>query len=407
MERVVTVHGISSEGAWQEMVRFLLYPFYDCSSIKYKQYQRLGAVKLLLEPWWLAVSLVCIIVLRQRGLIRGTLRWCCALAVTFGIGHLLAYYRRTRAFKSFARQLNTSLIAGERPHLIAHSFGTYLTGRALRKLPALRFGSIILTGCVLSCRYSWKDLNARQRLAFFAVRNEMAMKDWVVRGAYLLQGLLPGMGHAGFRGFLGAPNVVHKTDSPFEPCVRCREGIPALVHNVEHPEFGHTDHFITSGHAESFWLPFLWKMEPSEYQEFLDLCYEAAELEEMRDSRKLAVVEAELRERPWRWASGTVSDYFRRRLSDALEDHSEGKIEDAVDRSCGLLWRSVRHAARVREKTFSVFLAASDVDKRTLDAQKLITSEEKDDLMALRPEFAALKVVRALEEDLRSDHAAQ
>jgi hypothetical protein len=148
-------------------------------------------------------------------------------------------------------------------------------------------------------------------------------------------------------------------------------------------------------------------MEPSEYQEFLDLCYEAAELEEMRDSRKLAVVEAELRERPWRWASGTVSDYFRRRLSDALEDHSEGKIEDAVDRSCGLLWRSVRHAARVREKTFSVFLAASDVDKRTLDAQKLITSEEKDDLMALRPEFAALKVVRALEEDLRSDHAAQ
>lgn len=403
MERVVTVHGISSAGAWQETVRFLLHPFFECTSIKYKQYRRFGPIKLVLEPWWLAISLIAASILWRLNVLHGGLRRWGAVFVIVCVGHLLAYYRRRRAFSTFMKQLNTSLIAGERPHVIAHSFGTYLTGRALKKWSALRFKRIILTGCVLSSRFNWKDLNASQRQAFVAVRNEIAMKDWVVQSAFFLQGLLPGMGHAGFRGFLGPSSIIHKTSGPFECCQRCLNGAGALVHNVVHPEFGHSDHFITNAHAEFFWLPFLWKMEPSEYQEFIDLCYEAAELEERHDDWKLAVVETELREKPWRWASGSIAQYFRLRLSDTLGGHSPEEIEDAVDRATGLLWRFVRHAAHVRSRTLLAFLAVADHEKRAHSPGFFVTTAESGELMALRPEFAALKVLWALIQDLQSE----
>jgi len=401
MERVVTVHGVSSDGPWQEMLRFLLYPFFECTSIKYRHYRRFGAIKLVLDPWVLVVGLIAMFLLRRLSLLRGLLGWACAWTLLLGVGHLLAFLRRMRAFTAYMNQLNAFLIAGARPHLIAHSFGTYLAGRALEKWPALRFRRIILTGCVLSSRYNWSALNGGQRHACVAVRNEIAKKDAIARVAFLLQGLLPGMGHAGFSGFADPPNVVHNVKSPYECCPACRAGASALVHNVEHPEFGHSDQFITSLHAESFWLPFLWSMEPSEYQEFLDLCHEAAELEESHDDFKLAVVEAELRERPWRWALGSLSHYLRQRLEGALQNCPEHRLEDAVDRGVGLLWRSVRTAARVRDRTLSTYLSGSDRDRRFLEPSAVVTADDRDQLMALRPEFAALRVLRALLQDLR------
>ena len=112
---------------------------------------------------------------------------------------------------------------------------------------------------------------------------------------------------AGFAGFHEIPNFIHSIGSPNSACTSCKPPAPAaVIHNVKSPECGHSDVFIGPGYAAAFWLPYLWGIDPPEYQQFIERCVLAFEFETLGDNAKVRILEAELREIPWNWASGSL-----------------------------------------------------------------------------------------------------
>ncbi len=53
---VVLVHGIFSNGAWHALVRRVLWPFFDCQSIRYREYHAFGPINLFFWPWALLLG---------------------------------------------------------------------------------------------------------------------------------------------------------------------------------------------------------------------------------------------------------------------------------------------------------------------------------------------------------------
>lgn len=56
-ERVITVHGLWTEGRWQEEIAPVLYPHFEPGSVKYRSYRFLGPLDLVFEPWVLLPGL--------------------------------------------------------------------------------------------------------------------------------------------------------------------------------------------------------------------------------------------------------------------------------------------------------------------------------------------------------------
>jgi hypothetical protein len=165
------------------------------------------------------------------------------------------------------------------------------------------------------------------------------------------------MGYAGLVGFKGNAQSIHHTKGPYERCSACDQwSHAALVHNVRHDKLGHSDHFLTIGHADSFWLPFFWGIEPCEYQEWLDLCDDAANTEDLQgpNSPALRLHEKWLRTTPWRWSQGTLEDYIRPRLLEHMANlalrRSESEIVELENAAVRLIWKEVGNARRARDR---------------------------------------------------------
>lgn len=94
--------------------------------------------------------------------------------------------------------------------IIAHSNGTYMLGRSLRKTPGMRFKNVVLAGSALPEEYDWEELmNPDGNIPQVGrVRNERANRDApIALLCSMLQGL-PGksmkdIGRGGFAGFRG------------------------------------------------------------------------------------------------------------------------------------------------------------------------------------------------------------
>ena len=83
-----------------------------------------------------------------------------------------------------------------RPSIIAHSFGTYIVGRAMLKYPDIRFDKIILCGSILPDDFDWGTLLARDQVD--CVRNEYGSMDiW----ARLVRRFISMTGNSGYKGF--------------------------------------------------------------------------------------------------------------------------------------------------------------------------------------------------------------
>lgn len=92
---------------------------------------------------------------------------------------------------------------GGQPDVIAHSFGTWLLGHALRENPALNVGRVILLGSILRTDFDWSELKARGQVE--AVLNHYGTRDfwaWVARYA------IPDSGPSGHQGFKD-PGVIN------------------------------------------------------------------------------------------------------------------------------------------------------------------------------------------------------
>jgi pimeloyl-ACP methyl ester carboxylesterase len=181
MKHVITIHGINSSGKWQEHVKGVLEPHFPCVAIKYPHYRRFGALKLVFEPWVLLGGGLLLLALYFGHEIRaGWSNWGASVLVLLFISHLCAGFRRNAASKYVKAEIDRHRSPGERPHVVAHSFGTFLIGTLMKRFPDLRFDAIILTGCTLPPTYDWGKLK-QSRNSSGRIRNEVAPADWVLR----------------------------------------------------------------------------------------------------------------------------------------------------------------------------------------------------------------------------------
>lgn len=371
-QRVITVHGINSDGRWQAEIRKALEPHFTCVEIRYSDYRNLGLVSLVLEPRSLLTLLVVSYLLAFAGALSSPLLF--VVPVLFLIvAYILATLRRRQAIDRFRSDLSKigDVRPSLRPHLIAHDFGTYLAGWALMR-PPRQFDRVILAGAVLPAWYNWAKLFNLNPGAFSRLRNEVGRRDWAAWLTLLTFPLCMGLGCSGVLGFSRrggrkpAAVEIHRVESPYGPCPNCRSSAVA-VDNVRIQEVTRRDEFIKIDHAETFWLPFLWGIEPLEYQDFVRICSVAWELQrENLEHPDLRTLGEELGERPWAFLGRTLHEEIRERVGELeLRD-----IAYAVQ----LIWRAMGEALEERR------------------------AERPDDqvLLALKPQVAIARAVDVL-----------
>lgn len=304
---VVLVHGVSSEGKWYAKARAALEPHFACRAIRYREYEKHGKLKAILSPTP-AVSggIVGLIWGSVWALSLGT--WLPRVVVLGGAvfltgipaGAIGAWRLRRKTAARVVEQFDSATFPGKRTHVVAHSFGTYLSGVMLRRFNR-EFGCVCLAGSVLRRRFPWSDLIKRPRPAVEAVRNDVARRDRVALGG----GMLPYLGSSGTRGFVGPADVIHSPK--VSPCSECVDGHVAAVHNIEF-DFEHSDHFVGRGHLEGQYLPFLFRVDPAEYAEFVGWCRAGAAALRLQDHVALRAIETA--DRGWEWASGTLEQHI-------------------------------------------------------------------------------------------------
>jgi len=351
-DSVLMVHGVWSNGAWHKEVAWVYKPhFRECISIKYPQYRWFGPLALILEPY-VVVVLVLVVVVLYKWPVAGYFK-IALYGFLLIVAYLATYLRRTRAFNTVLRQASPYAQRPFQPqtHLIAHSLGTYLMGRALRDRPEFHLGRVVLVGCVIPRSFAWSELRAK----CLAVRNELARKDVVVYLAWLMSWLIRGLGISGFSGFNGPPDLIHDVENPSQVCTSCPTPT-VLVHNMLARALGHSGTFVGTGYAEAFWLLFFWGIEPPEYAEFIDLCNAAAGLEREwstvsraagHEDPRLIEIKARLRNRIWRWCSGTFGDYVAQEVQSRFPTSGE-PLQFSVGLAITGTWQLVRQGMEAR-----------------------------------------------------------
>src|SRR5215210_576977 len=312
---IFTIHGINSEGEWQQEIAQELEPHFCCISLRYRQFRYLGWPKILFP--------------------------------------LL----RRHAVKTVARQLSREAAPVERANLIAHSFGTWISLQ-LMKRRGTYFNRVIFTASPLPADLDWEgELNDNPE-AFQDLTNERGFNDKVLaRGDFTT-----GKDSARRGGFRGHPDRNYDTRAFRLSCPLCRnlpEGLQARIHNLEWSEFHHSGWFVGGGHCGSLWLPYFWGFPPEEYADFIETCLDLAELESHGDIVNQEYKERTFCERVWTWTRhGDVtlamakyieeSIFLYRMDKDLLLD--QATIQNHRARATRLVWHIVKDAIEERRR---------------------------------------------------------
>ena len=83
-----------------------------------------------------------------------------------------------------------------RPHVVAHSFGTYIVGHALKMFEDITFGKVLLCGSILDCDFDWVGVFGKNQV--LEVRNDFGCQDWI---CCLARFLVKDAGPSGALGF--------------------------------------------------------------------------------------------------------------------------------------------------------------------------------------------------------------
>ncbi|MBK9722859.1 MAG: NACHT domain-containing protein [Saprospiraceae bacterium] len=117
----------------------------------------------------------------------------------FRIGILLPWKRsrQVEKFQYFYNNLISQFSVKPEICVVAHSFGTYIVAKAFRRFPELRFDRALFLGSPLPRKFRWA--NTKNRIG--KMLNLIGCSDIALRIAYFI----PGLGIAGRKGFLKAP----------------------------------------------------------------------------------------------------------------------------------------------------------------------------------------------------------
>ncbi len=150
---------------------------------------------------------------------------------------------------------------GDRPDVIAHSFGTWLLYKALLTDGSIKVGRVVLTGSIIPPNFGWKELIDSGQVQ--AVLCHHAAKDIVVR---LAQYGISEAGPSGYRGFNDREYVVHKLEPTFGHSDFFSPGnLSNVIENVWGPFLSHPISALSTlnenrpGFAEGLWHPSRWR----------------------------------------------------------------------------------------------------------------------------------------------------
>lgn len=283
--------------------------------------------------------------------------WLLLAAALALLGVIEAIWRRRGCVDRFRRQVTKWIdeydSIAPTVHIIAHSFGTFLTGEFLRlndsqKRDAnetpLKIDRVILVGSVLPSAYPWHQVIGESSGGHCGhVRNEVGERDWVVWLAGLTEHRLrpllwlrvgwPALcwlrfGDAGRRGFMGRPELIHDVKNPYDDCESCctrEERLKHRVHNVRLPTFLHSDAFVAIERASIVWLPFILGLDPWGFWDFRRLCSQAAKYEQNRQNIQHRLDQLNNQLKKWRQDSVLAADEPSRK---AAQDTLDGTVQE-------------------------------------------------------------------------------
>ena len=388
---VLTIHGVSPDRTWQERAAKVLEPHFRCIAISYRQYgSPLGAFGVLLNLSTLLVLCAVLTVLAVHRTWRSPI-WAMVLASVAIVGSIaIARYRRLRAVDVVKRQISTKAIQ-RHPHVIAHSFGSYICGWALQKFQDLRFGRIVLVGCVLPRNFKWQNIRRTRPNAFKEVRNDIGLSDSVVWLLRRMGRIAPDMGTSGLFGFVSSPRVVHRSSRAWGPCLVCAQSERRpLIHDIFLAKYRHSDWALGPGHARELWLPYLWGLSPREFNQFIECCHDAAYARQQEFWQDLDAAEQRLRAHSWTWTQMQPLGTFIEAELESRAQRSDPTIADALRRN---------RLDIIRDAFTLTYLAVAEAYDESADFESEATPERNQVLLALNPPRA---IARALDEAVRT-----
>jgi pimeloyl-ACP methyl ester carboxylesterase len=332
---VITVHGVNPDRQWQKAVEKVFAPHFDCKAIEYHQYNTmLGPVRAIANIPLLLFGLCLLAAATYYSVARnwvGTIDVSGVAIVVLGLSIALARAMRLRCSNDIKKMVN-KMCCNERPHVVAHSLGTYLIGRALRKFPDISLANVVLVSSILPRTYPWQRLLPTR---VSNVRNEFGRDDWVTKLVGWLHWLVRDLGPSGAVGFAGDATLIHSSENPLDGCPLCRTA-PARVHNIRLNEFNHSTEFLGDGHARKLWLPFLWELVPAEFSYYLDMCQRATRLKEDYQLSEANVFVVSLWDGTYSWTrdrslAGYVNDQISSHLRDRKIPGTPALIEELAE----------------------------------------------------------------------------
>lgn len=257
---LISIHGIRTDGEWQEVIAPLLEPHFRYVPIKYDHYRKCGGIKLLFVPWILALAPIISI---PAGYSLGIGIAVAAFAAVALIAHVANRGRLNQTIKHVNKLVNGI----RRPRVIAHSLGSRILVGLLSHNRTWQIDRAILTGCVLPRAMNWAAYVGENGTQFSLIWNEIGRRDWVpILAGFMPNWLLRGLGSAGRFGFSPRQNDVHTSGTPFNRCA-----CDLKVSNVM-VGFDHNDFAGMRNHTIDVWLPVLLGYSPHEHKRFVDMC---------------------------------------------------------------------------------------------------------------------------------------
>lgn len=346
-QKVVLVPDPRSVGSWMREVRWAFEPHFEIAEISHRDCRALVPLALAVEPLSVLLAVMALGLLALMGLLQSPLVFFVFAAGLLGVARF-AHWARGKLRNRFEAELSRVGTGAPGPHLVAHGFGTYLTGQALRS-PGRRLHNVILAGAMLPSRFDWEALFRGNPDAFQKLRNDFGSGGEWPWMSYLSWPLCPDLGFAGLRGFRvsldGMPGSVWVHNAEVDgKCQSCAAPLAGpSVHNVRLQVSTRSDRFIRFDYASTYWRPFLWDIAPHEYQDFLDLCQAGARLyrNDINDPQLRSLLE-DFGESAWGFLQGLT-------VSDAIERRAPGKSRAWKENCYTRIWLVVTEA-REREQ---------------------------------------------------------
>jgi hypothetical protein len=89
--------------------------------------------------------------------------------------------KRKQIINNFITFYGANVQKGERPNVVAHSFGTWIVTEAIKTYPSIRFNKVIFFGSILDPGTDLKIYFEGDQVRI--LRHEVGEKDWVVSTA--------------------------------------------------------------------------------------------------------------------------------------------------------------------------------------------------------------------------------